>query len=80
MIPHNTIIKPPSAELREGQTDQDTLPEYDVLDGILHAYIEQDYSIAEIVVSVMIKRWFNAWFAWWTARSISADRRQSSCG
>lgn len=47
-IPENTIAKPPSAELRENQYDTDSLPEYDVLDGILHAYIEQDCSIAEI--------------------------------
>lgn len=49
LIPRNTIEKPPSAELRENQYDTDSLPEYSVLDGILHAYIEQDCSIAEIV-------------------------------
>ncbi|MGC9328143.1 MAG: NAD+ synthase, partial [Candidatus Hinthialibacter sp.] len=49
LIPENTIVKPPSAELRENQYDTDSLPDYDVLDGILHAYIEQDCSIAEIV-------------------------------
>ncbi len=49
VIPENTITKPPSAELRENQYDTDSLPEYDILDGILHAYIEQDCSIAEIV-------------------------------
>ena len=49
LIPENTITKPPSAELREDQLDTDSLPEYDILDGILHAYIEQDCSIAEIV-------------------------------
>ncbi len=38
-IPENSISKPPSAELRPGQEDQDTLPPYDVLDGILDAYI-----------------------------------------
>ncbi|MEG2490728.1 MAG: NAD+ synthase, partial [Aurantimicrobium sp.] len=37
-IPENSITKPPSAELRPGQVDQDTLPEYDVLDAILDAY------------------------------------------
>ena len=40
-IPENSIIKPPSAELRPGQVDQDTLPEYDVLDEILAAYLER---------------------------------------
>ncbi len=48
-IPENTIEKPPSAELRSGQLDTDSLPDYDILDGILYAYIEQDSSIAEIV-------------------------------
>lgn len=48
-IPQHTIDKPPSAELRDNQRDTDSLPEYDILDGILHAYIEQDCGIAEIV-------------------------------
>ncbi len=38
-IPESTITKPPSAELRPGQTDQDSLPEYDVLDAILAGYV-----------------------------------------
>jgi len=48
-IPQRTIDKPPSAELREDQTDQDSLPPYDVLDGILEQYIEQDRDVDEIV-------------------------------
>ncbi|MCX6182800.1 MAG: NAD+ synthase [Bacteroidetes bacterium] len=40
IIPINSIIKPPSAELRPGQKDSDSLPEYDVLDKILYQYIE----------------------------------------
>lgn len=40
-IPENSITKPPSAELRPGQVDQDTLPQYDVLDAILDAYITE---------------------------------------
>ncbi|MCX6247710.1 MAG: NAD+ synthase [Bacteroidetes bacterium] len=40
IIPQNTITKPPSAELRPGQKDSDSLPEYDVLDRILYGYIE----------------------------------------
>jgi NAD+ synthase (glutamine-hydrolysing) len=40
-IPENSISKPPSAELRPGQVDQDSLPPYDVLDEILDAYIER---------------------------------------
>lgn len=39
-IPENSIIKPPSAELRPGQTDQDSLPPYDLLDEVLDAYVE----------------------------------------
>ncbi|MFC7335893.1 NAD+ synthase [Haloferula chungangensis] len=49
VIPWNTIEKPPSAELRPDQKDQDTLPEYDVLDGILEAYVERQLSAEEIV-------------------------------
>ncbi len=49
VIPEATIAKPPSAELRPGQTDQDTLPPYDVLDGVLRAYVEQDRCADEIV-------------------------------
>ncbi|MRR09704.1 NAD+ synthase, partial [bacterium] len=42
------IAKPPSAELKLNQTDQDTLPPYDVLDAILHHYIEEHLPPAEI--------------------------------
>ncbi|MFB2584002.1 NAD+ synthase [Herbiconiux liukaitaii] len=48
-IPENSISKPPSAELRPDQTDQDSLPDYDVLDAILEAYINGGRSAAEIV-------------------------------
>jgi NAD+ synthase (glutamine-hydrolysing) len=49
IIPRNTIEKPPSAELRPGQVDQDSLPPYDVLDAILKAYVEQGLSRRELV-------------------------------
>ena len=49
VIPERIITRAPSAELREDQLDQDSLPPYDVLDGILEAYVEQDRSPAEIV-------------------------------
>ncbi len=49
IIPRNTIERPPSAELRPNQTDQDTLPEYDILDGILKLRVEEQKSIEEIV-------------------------------
>ncbi len=49
IIPASTIEKPPSAELRPNQKDQDTLPPYDVLDAILRLYVEDNLSVAEIV-------------------------------
>jgi NAD+ synthase (glutamine-hydrolysing) len=49
LIPQSTIEKPPSAELRPDQRDTDSLPPYDVLDPILKAYVEDDWSLAEIV-------------------------------
>ncbi len=49
LIPQNTIDKAPSAELREGQCDQDSLPPYGVLDEVLRLYIEEKLSISEIV-------------------------------
>jgi NAD+ synthase (glutamine-hydrolysing) len=48
-IPQRTIDRPPTAELREGQLDSDSLPPYDVLDPILEAFIEADRSVDEIV-------------------------------
>ena len=49
LIPLSTIEKPPSAELRPDQTDQDTLPPYDELDPIVKAYVEEDFSYLELV-------------------------------
>jgi NAD+ synthase (glutamine-hydrolysing) len=49
IIPRNTIEKPPSAELRPGQVDQDSLPPYDVLDALLAGYVEEHLSRAELV-------------------------------
>ncbi len=48
-IPENTISKPPSAELRPGQLDTDSLPPYEVLDAVLDAYVERDLGSAEVV-------------------------------
>ena len=50
-IPERVITRPPSAELRAHQKDTDSLPEYDVLDPILEAFIEKDLSVAEIVAA-----------------------------
>lgn len=49
VIPEKVIEKPPSAELKPGQVDQDTLPPYEELDSILEAYVEDDKSVDEIV-------------------------------
>lgn len=50
-IPESTIERPPSAELADNQTDQDTLPPYEVLDRIIEAYVERDESIETMVAT-----------------------------
>ena len=49
VIPKNILVKPPSAELRENQKDEDLLPPYPVLDGILHGLVEKEMRVADIV-------------------------------
>ncbi|AKE52190.1 NAD+ synthase [Kangiella geojedonensis] len=49
VIPERVITRPPSAELAPDQKDEDNLPPYDILDGILEAYVENDSSISDIV-------------------------------
>ncbi len=49
IIPADTIEKPPSAELRPNQKDQDSLPPYDILDGVLRAYVEESKDVCDIV-------------------------------
>jgi NAD+ synthase len=51
VIPENIIVKPPTAELRENQKDQDSLPPYDMLDQILERLVEREEPIATIVAS-----------------------------
>jgi NAD+ synthase (glutamine-hydrolysing) len=51
IIPVSSITKPPSAELRPNQTDQDSLPPYEVLDAILDFYVVQGKAAAEIVAA-----------------------------
>ena len=51
VIPDNVLTRAPSAELRENQTDQDTLPPYDILDQILERLVEREESTAEIVAA-----------------------------
>ena len=48
-MPERVITKPPSAELKPDQTDQDTLPPYDILDSILEGLVEDEATIEEIV-------------------------------
>jgi NAD+ synthase (glutamine-hydrolysing) len=48
VIPSSTIERPPSAELRPGQLDTDSLPPYDLLDPILEGYVEQDLGVPEL--------------------------------
>jgi NAD+ synthase len=49
VIPTNIITRPPTAELRENQTDQDSLPPYDILDGILERLVEREEPLASII-------------------------------
>jgi NAD+ synthetase len=68
IIPLSTITKPPSAELRPDQTDQDTLPPYPLLDGILERYVEQQQSVAQIV-----KEGFPEETVRWVARRVDLN-------
>ena len=49
VIPERIITKAPSAELRAGQTDQDSLPPYDILDGVLERLVEREMAVRDIV-------------------------------
>lgn len=51
IIPERIITRPPSAELREDQVDQDSLPPYDILDAIMARYVEDNQSIADIIAA-----------------------------
>ncbi|MFI8099706.1 NAD+ synthase [Streptomyces sp. NPDC086023] len=50
-IPENSIVKPPSAELRPGQVDTDSLPDYEVLDAVLALYVDRDQGLEQIVAA-----------------------------
>jgi len=78
VIPQASIDKAPSAELRPGQTDQDTLPPYAVLDPILELYIEEGLSSEEIIA-----RGFAAETVRWVVRAVNRSehkRRQAAPG
>lgn len=51
VIPDRIITRPPSAELREDQTDQDSLPEYEVIDAIIERYVEKNQSVAQVIAA-----------------------------
>ena len=68
IIPRASIEKPPSAELKPDQRDQDTLPPYEVLDAILQLYVEEQLSVAEIV-----ERGFDAVTARWVQRRVDLN-------
>ena len=75
VIPDNILQKAPTAELRENQKDQDSLPPYDVLDDILGCLVEQEMSLADIVARghpLAIAQRSNAFYIW---LSINAGRR-----
>jgi NAD+ synthase (glutamine-hydrolysing) len=78
VIPENSITKPPSAELRPDQTDQDTLPPYEILDQILHLYIEETLSVQQIAA-----RGFDEKTVRWVARAVDRNeykRKQAAPG
>ena len=78
IIPRNTIDKPPSAELRADQKDQDTLPPYDVLDEILRLYVEEQLTAAEIA-----ERGFDTDIVRWVAHKVDINeykRQQAAPG
>ena len=78
VIPRNTIEKPPSAELRPDQKDQDTLPPYDILDEILRLYVEEQLTTEEIAA-----RGFDADTVRWVAHKVDTNeykRQQAAPG
>ena len=78
VIPKEIIEKPPSAELKPDQRDQDTLPPYEILDRILHYYIEEGYSMEEIIALG-----FESKTVEWVIRAVNKNeykRRQAAPG
>jgi len=78
LIPARTITKPPSAELRPDQTDQDTLPPYEVLDEILRLYVEENLGAEELV-----RRGFDEETVHWVLRRVDLNeykREQAAPG
>jgi NAD+ synthase (glutamine-hydrolysing) len=78
IIPPDTITKAPSAELRENQKDQDTLPPYEILDRILESYIEKQMSADEIIAQGFDERTVKEVLA--TVNKSEYKRRQAAPG
>ncbi len=77
-IPISTIRKPPSAELRPNQTDQDTLPPYDVLDAVIAGYVDEGLSAEELVAAGHDRKTVE-----WVVRAVNKNeykRRQAAPG
>jgi NAD+ synthase (glutamine-hydrolysing) len=51
VIPKRILVRPPTAELRRNQTDQDSLPPYEILDPIIRGYIEDDQGMTDLVTA-----------------------------
>ena len=62
IIPQRVIDRPPTAELRENQTDQDTLPPYDVLDSMVEEVVDKGHSPAELVALGFPEKWVKVFF------------------
>jgi len=78
VIPHSSIEKPPSAELKPDQTDQDTLPPYDLLDRILALYVEENLTARDIIA-----QGFDEATVRWVARKVDLNeykREQAAPG
>ena len=78
IIPNSSITKPPSAELKPGQKDQDTLPSYEILDEVLKLYVEEQLSLEDIV-----RRGFASETVRWIQRRVDINeykRRQAAPG
>jgi len=78
VIPESILTKPPSAELRPDQKDSDSLPDYDILDGILRSYVEEQLSPAQIT-----RQGYDPAIVQWVVRAVDRNeykRRQAPPG
>ena len=73
IIPHDTITKPPSAELRPDQRDTDSLPPYEILDPILEAYVERYQSAEQILAELELLPWASAAVSRTTGDAVQPD-------